>query len=140
MDLPRASLTRIEKACLTRNKGGHLKLLLKLLCSVFTMIERESFSQRQTAKFKQEKKQLQRLVEVTKCGSDQLVCLLQGPGGCGKTTVIDLVVAYSKEYCCHMENYEFENKCCHSHDRCSSNFASGRDNTFCIVSEPEETH
>jgi len=33
---------------------------------------------------------------------------LHGPGGCGKTTVIDLVVAYSREYCSYMENYEFD--------------------------------
>ena len=29
----------------------------------------------------------------------QLICLLCGPGGCGKTTVIDLVLEYAKEYC-----------------------------------------
>ena len=51
-----------------------------------------------------------RLVEVTKRGSEQLVCLLHGPGGCGKTTVIDLVVAYSKEYCSYMEDYEFTSR------------------------------
>jgi hypothetical protein len=29
----------------------------------------------------------------------QLICLLHGPGGSGKSTVIDLVKAYSKEFC-----------------------------------------
>lgn len=75
--------------------------------SFYNDSEGELFSQRDSKKFKHEKKQLQRLVEVTKRGSEQLVCLLHGPGGCGKTTVIDLVVAYGKEYCRYMENYEF---------------------------------
>ena len=57
--------------------------------------------------FKKEHKRLKRLVEVSKRGS-QLVCLLHGPGGCGKTTVIDLVVAYSKEYCSYMDNFTFD--------------------------------
>jgi len=58
-------------------------------------------------RFKKEHVRLQKLVEVSKRGS-QLVCLLHGPGGCGKTTVVDLVVAYSREYCSYMENYAFD--------------------------------
>ena len=38
---------------------------------------------------------------------DQLVCFIHGPGGCGKTTVIDLVMEYAKEYCSYMSNYTF---------------------------------
>jgi len=67
--------------------------------------EGELLSQRQSAKFKHEK-QPKRLVGVTKLVSEQLVCL-HGPDGCGKITVIDLVVAYAKEYCSYMEDYEY---------------------------------
>jgi len=31
--------------------------------------------------------------------TDQLICLLHGPGGSGKSTVINLVTAYAREYC-----------------------------------------
>jgi hypothetical protein len=30
---------------------------------------------------------------------DQLICLIHGPGGSGKSTVVNLVIAYAKEYC-----------------------------------------
>ena len=32
----------------------------------------------------------------------QLICLLHGPAGCGKTTVIDLLVDYAREYCTYL--------------------------------------
>lgn len=60
----------------------------------------------QNSKFKHEQRQLKQLVEERKRQSEQLVCLLHGPGGRGKTAVIDLVLAYSKEYCSFMKDYE----------------------------------
>jgi ribose 1,5-bisphosphokinase PhnN len=36
-----------------------------------------------------------------------LLCFLHGPGGCGKSTVIDLVIEYAREYCGYFSNYEF---------------------------------
>ena len=41
---------------------------------------------------------------------NQLICLLHGPGGSGKTTVIDLIMEYSREYCSYMDNYEFTSR------------------------------
>jgi hypothetical protein len=49
------------------------------------------------------KRQLQTLAEVSKRGSEQLILLLHGPGGSGKTTVIDLVMKYAEEYCNNLE-------------------------------------
>ena len=60
--------------------------------------------------FVKEKKLLNRLVEVRRRGSDQLVCLLHGPGGSGKTTVVDLVTEYAREYCSYLDNYEFTSR------------------------------
>ena len=57
--------------------------------------------------FQQAKKMLAKLVEKQRRKSDQLICLLHGPGGSGKSTVIDLVMDYAKEYCSYMDNYEF---------------------------------
>ena len=59
------------------------------------------------SQFVKEKRRLQKLVEKQKRGSDQLICLLHGPGGCGKSTVIDLVIEYAREYCSYMDNYTF---------------------------------
>ena len=34
----------------------------------------------------------------------QLICLLHGPGGSGKSTVLSLVNAYAREYCKHLDH------------------------------------
>lgn len=60
--------------------------------------------------FVKEKRQLEKLVEKQKRNSDQLICLLHGPGGSGKTTVIDLVMEYAREYCSYMDNYTFTSR------------------------------
>jgi hypothetical protein len=57
-----------------------------------------------------ERRKLSKLADVKKRGSDQLLCFLHGPGGSGKTTVIDLMVAYASEYCSFLENYEFTSR------------------------------
>ena len=61
------------------------------------------------ASYIKEKKRLQALAgsQNRASGSDQLICFLHGPGGSGKTTVIDLVVKYAAEYCGYLENFEF---------------------------------
>jgi len=54
--------------------------------------------------FRQELNQLEHLVfgQTTAKRNDQLVLLLHGPGGSGKTATIDLVLAYGKEYYDHL--------------------------------------
>ena len=66
--------------------------------------------QQNRSRFLKEKKRLETLVERKKRHSDQLICLLHGPGGSGKTTVIDLVMEYAREYCSFMENYKFTSR------------------------------
>jgi len=57
-----------------------------------------------------EKKKLQILAETHRRGLDQLICFLHGPGGSGKTTVIDLVMKYASEYCSYLDNFEFSSR------------------------------
>ena len=54
------------------------------------------------ATLKKEKERLQNMVRLGVKDAkfnDQLIMLLHGPGGSGKSTVIDLVKAYAKQYC-----------------------------------------
>lgn len=53
---------------------------------------------------------LECLVEKDRRGSDQLICFLHGPGGSGKTTVMDLLMEYSREYCSYMHNFNFTSR------------------------------
>ena len=57
--------------------------------------------------FNQNKQNLCKLVETKKRKSEQLICLLHGPGGSGKTTVINLLMEYAKEYCSYIPNFSF---------------------------------
>ena len=52
-------------------------------------------------------KKLELLIETNRRNSNQLICFLHGPGGSGKTAVIDLVMEYAREYCSYMNNFEF---------------------------------
>jgi hypothetical protein len=55
--------------------------------------------------YSDEQKRLEFIVNKTTRKSKQLICLLHGPAGCGKTTIIDLLIEYAREYC----NYLSEN-------------------------------
>jgi replication-associated recombination protein RarA len=57
--------------------------------------------------FTKHKNELLCLIERERGKSTQLICLLYGPGGSGKTTVIDLLLEYAKEYCTFIEGMEF---------------------------------
>ena len=57
-----------------------------------------------------EKRKLRLLAEAGKRGTDQLILFLHGPGGSGKTTVIDLVRAYAEEYSSFLENFEYSSR------------------------------
>ena len=42
--------------------------------------------------------------------SHQLILFLHGPGGSGKSTVIDLVLSYAENYCKMYENFAFTSR------------------------------
>jgi ATP-dependent DNA helicase PIF1 len=52
--------------------------------------------------FSREKRKLQKLLEVRARNNTQMICFLHGPAGSGKTSVIDLVIMYAKQYCEHL--------------------------------------
>ena len=49
--------------------------------------------------FNRERRRLRLLTGADKRNTDQLIAALHGPGGCGKTTVIDIVMQYAKSFC-----------------------------------------
>ena len=57
-------------------------------------------------KFVRERKLLCQLAELRN-DTEQLICCLHGPAGCGKSTVIELVMLYAKEYCSYLPNVIF---------------------------------
>ena len=56
--------------------------------------------------FVRERKLLCQLAELSN-DTDQLICCLHGPAGSGKSTVIELVLLYAKEYCSYLPNVIF---------------------------------
>ena len=60
--------------------------------------------------FNTQKAQLYKLLEKDRRSSPQTICLLYGPGGCGKTTVIDLTLEYAREYCSFFDTIEFNSR------------------------------
>lgn len=53
---------------------------------------------------------MKQLGDVGKRQSDQLICLLHGPGGSGKTAVNDLLMEYAREYCSYLDHFEFTSR------------------------------
>jgi predicted ATPase len=71
----------------------------KVLASSFVLtFFDEAAADGSRTKFKQQKRLLQNLAKLGS-NNTQLICFLHGPGGCGKTTVMDIVTVYAKEYC-----------------------------------------
>ena len=60
-------------------------------------------------KFVRERKLLCQLAKLSN-DTEQLICCLHGPAGSGKSTVIELVLLYAKEYCSYLPNVIF----CHN--------------------------
>ena len=60
-------------------------------------------------KFVRERKLLCQLAELSN-DTEQLICCLHGPAGSGRSTVIELVLLYAKEYCSYQPNVIF----CHN--------------------------
>ena len=60
-------------------------------------------------RFDQEKNKLARLADCKKRKNpNQLVALLHGPGGSGKSWVIDMVLQYAKEYTEYFQDFKFD--------------------------------
>jgi hypothetical protein len=57
--------------------------------------------------FLSEKRRLERLGNVRKSGSDQLICLLSAPDGSAKPALVDLMMKYARDYCTYLEHFEF---------------------------------
>jgi hypothetical protein len=102
-----------KKAGLDRGQRRAFEILTSTFILIFFSVEpeqTESRGQRVRHSFIREKKQLERLADVRKRGSNQLICLLHGPGGSGKTAVIDLLMEYAREYCSYLDNFEFTSR------------------------------
>ena len=56
-----------------------------------------------------EKRRLKTLAGI-RDRSSQLIGFLHGPAGSGKTTVVDLVIEYAREYCEELDNYTFTSR------------------------------
>jgi len=54
-----------------------------------------------------QKNKLNKLAYRKSRGARQLICLLHGPGGSGKTAVIDLTLEYCREFCGFIEGFKF---------------------------------
>ena len=54
-----------------------------------------------------EKQKLEKLANRDHNKTNQLVCLLHGPGGSGKTAVTDLTIEYCREFCGYIEGFVF---------------------------------
>jgi hypothetical protein len=115
---PNGSVTSIidwaRKAKLDRGQRRAFEIIVSTFILTFYS-DAEQTGQRGTEddyfhNFDIEKVRLQTFAETEKRGSDQLICLLHGPGGSGKTTVIDLVMKYAEEFCSYLDNFRFTSR------------------------------
>ena len=72
-------------------------------CRDFTMGE-------DLERYESEKRKLEKLIDFRRRRSHQLIALMHGPGGSGKSWVIDLVMLYAREYCSFLENFRFDKR------------------------------
>jgi Helitron helicase-like domain at N-terminus/PIF1-like helicase len=54
------------------------------------------------SRYSNEKKKLEKLVHRQTWKNNQLICFLHGPGGSGKSALIDLVLLYTNDYCSYL--------------------------------------
>lgn len=69
-------------------------------------------------------------------GSKQLICLLHGPGGSGKPTVIDLLLTYAREFCDSLEYDDFDADYSIVVTAMSGVATKRGNDPWCFVSEP----
>ncbi|KMZ58815.1 hypothetical protein ZOSMA_7390G00010, partial [Zostera marina] len=72
----------------------------------FDMSDTLNMDPTQTEAIKKEGEKLRLLSDVDSRGK-QLICLLHGPGGSGKTTVVDLFIMYCREFSDYIPNFIF---------------------------------
>jgi hypothetical protein len=75
----------------------------------FYEVDDEEQPQLDSNTMRQFRKSKQNLKRLRGGRNSQLIMLLHGPGGSGKSTVLDLVVAYAKEFCAYL-NHPFTNR------------------------------
>jgi hypothetical protein len=78
--------------------------LLTFFDSNIEQTDSETIGPSYISKHRQAKMNLLKLKGGSEKRKEQLIMLLHGPGGAGKSTVINLVVAYAAEYCGHLNH------------------------------------
>ena len=98
------------------NLDNHQRRAFKVITASFVLTyfkdagknneEMTSHDNQSRTKFVKERKLLCQLAELRN-DTVQLICCLHGPAGSGKSTVIELVLLYAKEYCLYLPNVIF---------------------------------
>ena len=87
---------------------SRLSQLVLCCCTIEKQQKIMTISQNRTIQHRNlsSRKKLMKLREA-KCDNDQLICCLHGPAGCGKSTVIELVMEYARDYCSFLPHVTF---------------------------------
>ena len=98
------------------NLDNHQRRVFKVITASFVLTyfkdagknneQMTSHDNQSRTKFVRERKLLCQLAELRN-DTVQLICCLHGPAGSGKSTVIELVLLYAKEYCSYLPNVIF---------------------------------
>ena len=98
------------------NLDNHQRCAFKVIMASFILTyfkdagknneQMTSHDNQSQTKFVRERKLLCQLAELRN-DTVQLICCLHGPAGSGKSTVIELVLLYAKEYCSYLPNVIF---------------------------------
>ena len=101
-----------KKAKLDRRQKRAFEILAGTFVMSFYLdapLDAETTRNTRNRTFLSERQKLKILLETNRRGSNQLVLFLHGPGGSGKTTVIDLLMEYARQYCDNL-GYTFTSK------------------------------
>jgi hypothetical protein len=95
-----------RKATLDRGQRRAFEIITGAFLLTFYDDAEDSADRRTRHEFVRQKRDLQKLVEINR-RKRQLIALLDGPGGSGKTTVIDLMMEYAREHYSYQDGMEF---------------------------------